>query len=150
MTEQQIPVTTPGMSTVAKVAPGKDYFWGTGRRKTSVARVRIRPGSGKILVNGKPFEMFFPIDQHRVDVEAPLHATEAHRKYDIFANIKGGGITGQAGAMRLGIARALKNAEPELEEALREGDFLTRDSRMVERKKYGQRKARRRFQFSKR
>lgn len=150
MSSQEIPVTTPALSTASGPAGGKDYFWGTGRRKTSVARVRIKPGSGQMLVNGKPFDSFFTIDQHRLDVEGPLRATEAAGKWDVWANIRGGGITGQAGAMRLGIARALKNAEPEHEEALRDGGYLTRDSRMVERKKYGQRKARRRFQFSKR
>ncbi len=150
MTQQEISVTTPALKTASGPAPGKDYFWGTGRRKTSVARVRIKPGTGQMLVNGKPIDSFFTIDQHRLDITAPLRATEAASRYDIFANIKGGGITGQAGAMRLGIARALKNADPDFEEALRDGGYLTRDSRMVERKKYGQKKARRAFQFSKR
>jgi small subunit ribosomal protein S9 len=129
---------------------GKVFTWGTGRRKTAVARVRIRPGTGQIVVNGRPFETYFPIDQERETVRAPLVATTATDKYDVWARIEGGGTTGQAGAMRLGIARALRTLEPGFEEPLRDGGFLTRDSRMVERKKYGQRKARRRFQFSKR
>ena len=132
------------------MAETKEYVWGTGRRKTSVARVRLRAGGGKILVNGRTLETYFPIDQHRADVMGPLVATQAETRYDIWATIEGGGVTGQAGALRLGIARALKKDDPELEHTLREGGHLTRDSRMVERKKYGQRKARRRFQFSKR
>ncbi len=139
------PVATP----VATPSTG-DFIWGTGRRKTSVARVRMRSGTGQIVVNGKPFENYFPCEQHRVEIRGPLEDTNVGPKFDVFANIVGGGPTGQAGAMRLGIARALRRLEPELEEALREGNHLTRDSRMVERKKYGQRKARRRFQFSKR
>ena len=126
------------------------FIWGTGRRKTSVARVRIRPGSGSVVVNGRPLETFFPLLQQRVDILAPLAATETTASYDIWANIRGGGTTGQAGAMRLGVARALTKAQPELDEALRDGNFLTRDARMVERKKYGQKKARKQFQFSKR
>ncbi len=128
----------------------KEYVWGTGRRKTSVARVRIRPGKGNIVCNNRPIDVYFPVDRHRVDICAPLEATNVAKGYDVWANINGGGITGQAGAVRLGIARALLKAQPELEEILRHGGYLTRDSRMVERKKYGQRKARRRFQFSKR
>ena len=126
------------------------FLWGTGRRKTSVARVRIRPGSGSVMVNGRTLDTFFPLDQQQADILAPLNATGTTNSYDVFANINGGGTTGQAGAMMLGIARALRKAQPELEEALREGGYLTRDARMVERKKYGQKKARRRFQFSKR
>ena len=128
----------------------REFIFGTGRRKTAVARVRIRPGEGAVLVNGRPFEVYFPIEQQRLLAQAPLVATSTLGKYDVWARINGGGPLGQAGAMRLGVARALKLAEPALEEALRAGSFLTRDSRMVERKKYGQRKARRRFQFSKR
>ena len=128
----------------------KEFHWGTGRRKTAVARVRIKPGTGAILVNGRPFETYFPIEQQRLNAQAPLVVTSTLGKYDVWARLGGGGPIGQSGAMRLGVARALKVAEPALEEALRGGGFLTRDSRMVERKKYGQRKARRRFQFSKR
>ena len=131
-------------------AAAKEFIWGTGRRKTAVARVRITPGSGTLLVNGRPFETFFPIEQQRLMAQAPLVVTSTLGKYDVWARINGGGPLGQSGAMRLGVARALKAADPALEEALRASGFLTRDSRMVERKKYGQRKARRRFQFSKR
>jgi len=126
------------------------YAWGTGRRKSSVARVRLRPGSGLVTVNGRTFDDYFPVLQHRFDVMAPLNATSAAGRFDVFANIRGGGPTGQAGALRLGVARALVKTDPAYEAMLREGGFLTRDGRMVERKKYGQRKARRRFQFSKR
>jgi len=135
---------------VAEAKTKKSYYLGTGRRKTAVARVRIRPGTGAILVNGRPFETYFPIEQQRLNAQAPLVATSTLGKYDVWARLDGGGPIGQSGAMRLGVARALKVAEPSLEETLRGGGFLTRDSRMVERKKYGQRKARRRFQFSKR
>jgi small subunit ribosomal protein S9 len=140
------------MTEAAAAAPvaNREFIFGTGRRKTAVARVRIRPGEGAVLVNGRPFETYFPIEQQRLLAQAPLVTTSTLGKYDVWARINGGGPLGQAGAMRLGVARALKLAEPALEEALRAGGFLTRDSRMVERKKYGQRKARRRFQFSKR
>jgi small subunit ribosomal protein S9 len=135
---------------MTEVAAAKEFHWGTGRRKTAVARVRIRPGTGAIVVNGRPFETYFPIEQQRLNAQAPMLATSTLGKYDVWARLQGGGPIGQSGAMRLGVARALKVAEPTLEETLRGGGFLTRDSRMVERKKYGQRKARRRFQFSKR
>lgn len=128
----------------------KTYIWGTGRRKTAVARVRLREGTGKVLVNGRPFEVFFPTEKQRLDVMGPLAAVGAAEKWDVWARTTGGGLTGQSGAMRLGIARALRVADAGLEDTLRDGGFLTRDSRMVERKKYGQKKARRRFQFSKR
>lgn len=137
-------------ATTSTETKGRTYIWGTGRRKTSVARVRIAPGSGQVLINDRPFETYFTIDQLRVDASAPLQASGAAGRFDVWVNVDGGGITGQAGAVRLGLARALRTAEPELEELLRDGGYLTRDSRMVERKKYGQRKARRRYQFSKR
>ena len=126
------------------------YTWGTGRRKSSVASVRIRPGSGEIVINRRAFKSFFPILSHQIELEAPMRATETRDKYDVFVNVRGGGITGQAGSCALGIARALKNDRSELEERLRDGGFLTRDGRMKERKKYGRRGARRGFQFSKR
>ena len=148
-----VEVSTP-VETAPKPAPltlgAKEYAWGTGRRKTSVARVRLRPGSGVLMVNGKTFEEYFPVLQHRVVASGPLKDTGAENRYDIFCNVKGGGPTGQAGAVRLGIARSLVKVEPELDDLLREHGHLTRDGRMVERKKYGQRKARRAFQFSKR
>ena len=126
------------------------YIWGTGRRKTAVARVRIKSGSGQFLVNGKPVDEFFCTDDTRRAVQQPLAATESATSYDIWVNVTGGGITGQAGAVSLGLARALKNDNQNLEAVLREQGLLTRDSRMIERKKYGLRKARRATQFSKR
>jgi len=123
---------------------------GTGRRKTSVARVFIQPGTGKIQINGKPLEEYFVHKEHIYMVMQPLVATANEDKVDISVNVKGGGLTGQAGAVRHGIARALVLLDETNRPALRANGFLTRDSRMVERKKYGQRKARRRFQFSKR
>ena len=125
-------------------------IWGVGRRKTAVARVRIWPGQGTITVNRRPVEEFFNEEKDRRAVYAPLLATDALKTYDIGVNVKGGGPTGQADATKLGIARALVKADPSLEQALRDGKFLTRDPRMRERKKYGQPGARKRFQFSKR
>jgi len=126
------------------------YWWGTGRRKCAVARVRIRPGDGKLLVNKKELNDFFPRVQDQNAVVAPLKAVHAEKAFDIFINVKGGGTTGQAGASLLGMARALKSYDENYLQALRDGGHLTRDPRMVERKKPGQRGARRRFQFSKR
>lgn len=126
------------------------YYWGTGRRKHAVARVRIREGSGRIIVNGRPVEEYFPL-QRLVDyLRSPLVATKTQRSYDIWARIVGGGVSGQSGALLMGLSRALTVANDELTETLREGKFLTRDARMVERKKYGRKKARKSFQFSKR
>ena len=124
------------------------YHWGTGRRKTSVARVRIKEGSGRIVVNGKVLDQYFPVLKNQVLVQEPLRATKSQRSYDVFANIRGGGTTGQAGAFVMGLGRALLDANPEFEEALRRGKYLTRDARMVERKKYGRKKARKSFQFA--
>jgi small subunit ribosomal protein S9 len=121
-----------------------------GRRKTAVARVIVKPGSGEVKVNDKPLEQYFPIDTLRNEVLLPLTVTELAGKYDVEANVLGGGPSGQAGAVKLGISRALVDMNNELRGKLREFDLLTRDSRMVERKKYGQKKARKRFQFSKR
>lgn len=128
----------------------KEYVWGLGRRKTSVARVRIAPGEGKILVNQRPVENYLPVERRRGAVEKVLEVAEANGRFDVWVNVKGGGETGQAGAIVMGLARALIKAEPESEAKLRPYGFLTRDSRMVERKKYGLRKARRGCQFSKR
>jgi small subunit ribosomal protein S9 len=125
-------------------------FLGTGRRKTSVARVRLAAGSGKITVNGRTFDNYFPIENLRVQATQPLTATENTAKFDVRVNVTGGGPSGQAGAVRHGIARALIVADPNLRPALKAQGFLTRDSRMKERKKYGQPGARKRFQFSKR
>jgi small subunit ribosomal protein S9 len=125
-------------------------FRGTGRRKTSRARVILRPGEGKISVNRRQFEAYFPTEALRAGVVEPLIATETQGKFDVLVFAAGGGVHGQAGAARLGIARALMVFDPELRSRLRQGGFLTRDPRAKERKKYGQKGARKRFQFSKR
>jgi len=130
--------------------PKGGYWWGTGRRKSSVARVRIKPGDGKLIVNKKELKDYFVREQDRKAVLAPLVTVDAQKSFDVFINVKGGGTTGQAGASLLGIARALKKYDENYLQALRDGGHLTRDPRMVERKKPGQRGARRRFQFSKR
>jgi small subunit ribosomal protein S9 len=126
------------------------YWWGTGRRKTSVARVRIRPGSGKFLVNKRELDDYFHRDQDRKAALAALKLVQAEKSFDVFVNVRGGGITGQAGATLLGVARALRTYDENYIGALRDNGLLTRDPRMVERKKPGQAGARRRFQFSKR
>lgn len=123
---------------------------GTGRRKTSVARVRISDGSGKFVVNGKELDDYFRVERDRLMVMSPLKATETSDSVDVWVKVEGGGTTGQTGAVLLGIARALQVRDESLHQVLSDGHFLTRDDRMVERKKYGQRKARRSFQFSKR
>ena len=126
------------------------FVWGTGRRKSAVARVRVKPGSGKFLVNNREVDAFFSELQHREQARSALKTTKTAGKLDVLVKVHGGGITGQAGAVLLGVARALKAYDPALEPLLREHDFLTRDPREVERKKYGQAGARARFQFSKR
>jgi small subunit ribosomal protein S9 len=128
----------------------RGFWWGTGRRKSSVARVRIRPGEGKLVINKKELTSYFDRLQDQNAVLSPLKAVDAAKSFDIFINVKGGGTTGQSGAARLGIARALRNYDSSLVHVLREGGHLTRDARMVERKKPGQSGARRRYQFSKR
>jgi len=125
-------------------------YYATGRRKTSVAKVWLSPGSGKIIVNDKNMEEYFPLETLRIIVKQPLTLTETLNKYDVIAKVKGGGLSGQAGAVRHGIARALVLADPTLRPVLKKAGFLTRDPRMVERKKYGLKKARRAPQFSKR
>ncbi len=125
-------------------------FLGTGRRKTAVARVRLAAGSGKIVVNGRPFENYFPADALRTTVLQPLTVTESSAKYDVRVSVEGGGPTGQAGAVRHGIARALLTVDAALRPTLKSAGLLTRDPRMRERKKYGQPGARKRFQYSKR
>jgi small subunit ribosomal protein S9 len=122
----------------------------TGRRKTAVARVFLRPGQGKITINKKPMDAYFPSEAARAAVRQPLLATETSDKFDIMVNANGGGHAGQAGAIRLGIARALCDFNAELRGKLKQLGFLTRDPRQHERKKYGQKGARKRFQFSKR
>ena len=121
-----------------------------GRRKTSVARVHLKPGTGTITINRRKFENYFPVDTMRTEVMSPFVVTETSGRYDVIANVEGGGLTGQAGAVKLGIARALVEVDSELKSKLRANTLMTRDPRMVERKKYGQKKARKRFQFSKR
>lgn len=125
-------------------------YYGTGRRKTSTARVFLRPGSGAITVNQRAFDNYFPTDVLRTEIRQPLVLTETGEKFDILATVGGGGIAGQAGAIRLGIARALCEYSLELRPALKKEGLLTRDARAKERKKYGLAGARKRFQFSKR
>ena len=126
------------------------WHWGTGRRKSAVARVRIRPGSGQFFVNRRESTEYFPGERNRKDIRAVLAETRTEGSVDVHVSVRGGGSTGQAGAIVLGIARALNRMDPTLESTLRDHGFLTRDAREVERKKYGQAGARRRFQFSKR
>jgi small subunit ribosomal protein S9 len=129
--------------------PNIEYY-GTGRRKTSAARVFLRPGTGAITINHREFDNFFPTDALRTQVRRPLLVTETGEKFDILATVAGGGINGQAGAVRLGIARALVEFNGELRKLLKKDGLLTSDSRIKERKKYGLAGARKRFQFSKR
>ncbi|TAE83034.1 MAG: 30S ribosomal protein S9 [Alphaproteobacteria bacterium] len=134
---------------VAKVdALGRSY--GTGRRKNAIARVWVKPGTGKIIVNGRDQSTYFARPVLRMIINQPFGALDRAGTFDVFATVKGGGLSGQAGAVRHGISRALDRFSPEFHSVLRKGGFLTRDSRVVERKKYGRAKARRSFQFSKR
>ncbi len=128
----------------------KTYTWGTGRRKTAVARVRIREGTGVFQVNKLDADAYFLTESERIAIRGPMLATEMGGRVDVFVNVKGSGKSSQSGAVLMGLARALKEFRPDLEPLLRAGEFLTRDPRMVERKKYGHKKARRSFQFSKR
>jgi len=143
---------TPTAEASAPTEPqGKQTFvWGTGRRKTAVARVRIAPGTGKIQLNGRELNDYLTSERDRKAIFGPLEVTNTGGKMDVLVNASGGGLTGQAGAIIMGLGRALARFDQTLEQALRNAGFLTRDSRMKERKKYGQRGARRRFQFSKR
>jgi len=134
---------------VKAVAVG-NFYYGTGRRKTSVARVWLRPGEGRIVVNARPLEGYFGRATLRMIISQPLRLTGLEGKYDVIANVRGGGSSGQAEAIRHGISRALLTVNAELRQPLRKAGFLTRDPRVKERKKYGQRGARARFQFSKR
>ncbi len=126
------------------------FIWGLGRRKTAVARVRIRAGSGKIEINGRPFEQYFVNPREKAVAVQPLKVAELDGKFDLYANVKGGGINAQSQAVSLGLSRCLIKANAALEPKLKEVDLLTRDSRMKERKKYGKKGARKGFQFSKR
>jgi small subunit ribosomal protein S9 len=136
--------------TAPPLPEGARFIFGTGRRKEAVARVRIRPGKGEFLVNKRPLEKYFIEARDREAALSPLRTAKMVRSYDIWVNVDGGGRTGQACAVRLGLSRALIRAVPDVESALRDLGLLTRDARMKERKKYGQKGARRRFQFSKR
>jgi small subunit ribosomal protein S9 len=132
------------------VAAAAIQYYGTGRRKTSTARVFLRPGNGGLVINRKPLEQAFPTEALRTQIKQPMLLTETTDKFDVLATLSGGGIAGQAGALRLGIARALVEYNIELRQRLKKEGFLTRDARIKERKKYGQKGARKRFQFSKR
>ncbi len=132
------------------MSEGAIEYYGTGRRKTSAARVYLRPGSGKITVNQKSLDAYFPNEMLKMIIRHPLVITETTDKFDVLVRVSGGGSAGQAGALRHGIARALLEYNPELRARLKEAGFLTRDPRKVERKKYGRPGARKRFQFSKR
>ena len=135
---------------VKQTAKKKLQFWGTGRRKKAIARVRMMPGSGVISVNKRTLDEYFGLDTLKYIVNQPLEETKTTDKFDIYVNVKGGGFTGQAGAIRHGIARALCEADSTYRPALKKAGFLTRDPRMKERKKYGLKKARKSPQFSKR
>ena len=125
-------------------------YYGSGRRKKSTARVRLVPGSGRVIINNRDAEEYFPYDTQRLILKQPLVATETEGTYDVLVNVHGGGLTGQAGAIRHGVARALLEADPDYRTTLKRAGFLTRDPRMKERKKYGLKSARRAPQFSKR
>ena len=125
-------------------------YYGTGRRKTSTARVYLRPGAGDVVVNRKPFDRYFPNETLRMIIRQPLQLTESTAKFDVLINVKGGGPAGQAGAIRHGITRALLEFNADLRPTLKQAGLVTRDPRIKERKKYGQKGARKRFQFSKR
>jgi len=144
-----VPTAAPAETPVPTPPPGGVYR-GTGRRKSSVARVRLVAGSGKIVINKRELDNYFTEPQDRAAVRAPLEASGKLGMWDVLVHVQGGGHTGQAGAVKLGVARALVAADASVEPTLRDAQYLTRDSRRVERKKYGRRKARRRFQFSKR
>ncbi len=128
----------------------KVQYIATGRRKNSIARVRIMAGEGKVTINKRPFEAYFPRESNRLIIMQPIELANLVSKLDIFVNANGGGLSGQAGAVRQGIARALVKMDANLKAGIKKAGFLTRDSRMRERKKYGRKRARRRFQFTKR
>ncbi|MBA3438641.1 MAG: 30S ribosomal protein S9 [Pyrinomonadaceae bacterium] len=125
-------------------------YYGTGRRKTSTARVYLRPGTGEVVINRQPFERYFPNQTLRMIIRQPMQLTETSNKFDLLVNVDGGGLSGQAGAIRHGITRALLEFNADLRRTLKQAGLITRDPRIKERKKYGQKGARKRFQFSKR
>ncbi len=132
------------------LAEGVHYIWGTGRRKTAVARVRMRPGTGNMEINKRPLEEYFTEDKDRLSALSPLKAAQMVKSWDVWVNVRGGGFTGQAGAVKLGLARALVKVIPELHATLKDQGLMTRDSRISERKKYGKKGARKSFQWTKR
>jgi small subunit ribosomal protein S9 len=151
--ESGMPAPPPLLGDRPKVEPKRDQFgraYGTGRRKESVARVWVKPGKGEIMVNGKTVGTYFARPVLRMLITQPFLVADRYNQFDVYCTVVGGGLSGQAGAVRHGITRALVNYEPELRGILKVAGFLTRDSRVVERKKYGRAKARRSFQFSKR
>jgi len=147
---EQPTATLSDIQAAPEFKPKPQYIWGVGRRKSAVARVRIAPGSGKIEINGRTLNEYLTAERDRKAIFGPLEVTNTGGKMDVWVNADGGGATGQAGAIVMGLGRALAKYDPNLEQNLRNAGYLTRDSRMKERKKYGQRGARRRFQFSKR
>lgn len=148
-TPETTPVAAPAAIPAAPAVAGGPA-WAVGRRKAATARVRLAPGSGKVKVNGRALDVHFTDMRDRTMAVRPLEALGAMSRYDVTVNVRGGGSTGQAGAILLAVARALGECEPNLKPALRQGEFVTRDARVKERKKYGRRGARRGFQFSKR
>ena len=153
MAEQETQTTTTATApatTEGAPQPKQTFIWGTGRRKSACARVRVAAGTGKVLVNGRTLNEYFTGERDRKAIFGPLEVTNTGGKMDVLVTADGGGPAGQAGAIVMGLGRALAKYDPSLEGSLRNAGFLTRDSRMKERKKYGQRGARRRFQFSKR
>ncbi len=152
-TEQSFGSTSTAAKPAAPVVIGASAtgtIFATGRRKEAIARVRLMPGSGNIVINKRPCDEYFPRDMWRVAVRSPLVLTHQLAKHDVFASVEGGGISGQAGAVRLGIARAILRIDEAYRPTLRGAGLLTRDPRMKERKKYGQKGARKRFQWTKR
>lgn len=149
-TEAETPVAVPAAPPVAPVIPADRPVQTVGRRKQAVVRARLVPGTGKFELNGRPLEAYFPSKVHQQVVAEPLVTAERSETYDVFANLRGGGVTGQAGALRLAIARALTELEPEQRPALKRAGFLTRDPREKESKKYGLKKSRKAPQYSKR
>src|ERR1700712_5105166 len=148
MADTETPTAPAAESTEPKVK--QTFIWGTGRRKSAVARVRVAAGTGKILINKRQLNDYFSSERDRKAIFGPLEVSNTGGKMDVIVNASGGGLTGQAGAVIMGLGRALVRYDGTLEKGLRDAGFLTRDSRMKERKKYGQRGARRKFQFSKR
>ena len=148
--EGAAPEAQPAAPTYEQVRDEFGRSYATGRRKESAARVWVKPGSGVVMINGRPIDQYFARPVLQMLLPQPFQVTDRLGQFDVMATVKGGGLSGQAGAVRHGISRALSLYEPELRPALKKFGFLTRDSRKVERKKYGRRKARRSFQFSKR